>query len=391
MNLDFIAYPLGQFLYYIYKTLAFNNYGLAIIIFTVIVRLVLLPLTIKQYKSTTKMQLIQPEIQHIQKKYKHDREKMNQELMRVYSEHDINPASGCLPLLIQLPIILSLYWVIVQPLKFMLKKTAEQIDTLVNIATQALGSNPLVKIQRELVTLNYFNEHREALSQTVGILDASELINFNFLGLKLGYTATYNPKILFGPEAGIYLPLLLLPIIGVITTYLASKLGMPATDSGSSSSGANMSNSMTKSMLYMGPIMTLIFSFQLPAGVVLYWIAGYVFQIFQQLYINKVLKKQLNKQQQQKKAEKEKMQEQKALNDSSTGADASGTGGDGSDAVKESDSEDAGADGSGDAKGGEGKTSESAAKRKQEGQKKKKKSNKQDKYAERKKGGGKKK
>ena len=84
MNLDFIAYPLGRFLYFIYNTIAFGNYGLALILFTVIVRLALLPLTIKQYKSTAKMQQIQPKIQEIQKRYKNDKEKLNTELMRVY-------------------------------------------------------------------------------------------------------------------------------------------------------------------------------------------------------------------------------------------------------------------------------------------------------------------
>lgn len=96
MSFDFLAYPLGKFLKFIYD-IAFENYGLAIIIFTFIVRLALLPLTIKQHKSTMKMQEIQPLINDIQKKYKDDREAMNQELMKLYQEHNYNPAGGCLP------------------------------------------------------------------------------------------------------------------------------------------------------------------------------------------------------------------------------------------------------------------------------------------------------
>lgn len=297
--LDYIAHPLGQFLYFVYNTLAFHNYGFAIIIFTVVVKLALLPLTLKQYKSTSKMQVIQPQIQEIQKRYKNDKEKLNQEMMKVYQENNVNPAGGCLPLLIQMPILISLYWVIVQPLKFMLGKTQDQINKIVDAATaarQALGGsinqNAMLGTIKELSSLNFFNEHREYLDKVSGLLDIKELINFNFLGLRLGEIATYDMNKLFGAESHIYLPLLLLPIIGVVTTFLSTKLSMPKTNPNSSGSQNAMASSMTNSMMYIGPIMTLIFSFQLPAGVVLYWIAGYVFQIFQQLYINKhILKK----------------------------------------------------------------------------------------------------
>lgn len=296
--LDVICRPLGQFLYFIYNTLAFHKYGLAIIIFTVVVKLVLLPLTLKQYKSTTKMQAIQPQIQEIQKRYKNDKEKLNQEMMKVYQENSVNPAGGCLPLLVQMPILISLYWVIVQPLKFMLGKTQDQITKIVEVATNASvaaeASSKLTAMQgyiKELFALNYINENRNLLDQLSGILNINELINFNFFGLHLGTIASYKTTDLFGPDAYIYLPLLLLPIIGVVTTFLSTKLSMPKKNTNSSGNQNAMASSMTNSMMYIGPVMTLIFSFQLPAGVVLYWIAGYVFQIFQQLYINKTILK----------------------------------------------------------------------------------------------------
>ena len=106
--LDYIAVPLGQFLNFIYNTLAFHSYGLAIIIFTLVIKIVLLPLSINQYRSMARMQEVQPEIQEIQKRYKNDKEKLNQELMRVYQEKKVNPAGGCAPLLIQMPILISL-------------------------------------------------------------------------------------------------------------------------------------------------------------------------------------------------------------------------------------------------------------------------------------------
>lgn len=288
MNLDFIAGPLGKFLYFIYNTIAFRNYGFAIILFTVIVRLALLPLTIKQYRSTAKMQEIQPKIQEIQKRYKNDKEKLNEELMKVYQENNVNPAGGCLPLLIQMPIILALYWVIVQPLKFMLGKTAEQITALVDFATKALAPAQMGP-QKELATLIFFNEHyqkfKEMPQQVANILKPEELINMNFLGLNLGKIPKFSPSVLFGPEASTYLPLLIIPIVAVITTYISAKLTMPRNND--NSKGQSQGAAMTSSMMYVGPLMTLLFAFQLPAGVSLYWTAGYVVQIFQQLYINK--------------------------------------------------------------------------------------------------------
>ena len=103
--LNAIARLLGSLLNIIYKTIAFKNYGVSLILFTIIVKLALLPLTIKQIKSSQKMQEIQPEIDRIQKRYKNDKEKLNQELMKIYQEKGVNPAGGCLPILVQFPII----------------------------------------------------------------------------------------------------------------------------------------------------------------------------------------------------------------------------------------------------------------------------------------------
>jgi YidC/Oxa1 family membrane protein insertase len=297
MNLDFIAGPLGQFLMFIYKTVAFENYGLALVIFTIVVKLVLLPLTLKQYKSSAKMQELQPIIADLQKRYRDDKEKLNQELMKVYQENNYNPASGCLPLLIQMPILLSLYWVISQPLKFMLRKPAETINTLVEFARTQLGVTAAqFGNQRELLTLNFFHDNPDALSKVPGLLDRSELINFNnFLGLHLGRTPKYQLGALFGEEAYIYIPLFILVIVAVAATFISTRIAMPRNTNDNKKQdapGAGMANGM----MYIGPIMTLVFGFQLPAGVLLYWTVGYIFTIFQQLYINKYVLKRGKKQ-----------------------------------------------------------------------------------------------
>lgn len=284
---NFIAGPLGHFLVFIYNTLAFHNYGLAIIIFTVIIKLVLLPLTVKQYRSSAKMQELQPQLQDIQKRYKNDKEKLNQEMMKLYQENHYNPASGCLPMIVQMPILISLYYVIIQPMKFMLMKSPVQIAKIIEIATKEMEKLGIAKMgfQKELLSLNFFNEHRDLLSKVSGYLNAKELINFNFLGLHLGKIPSYHFDVIRTDPAG-YIPLLILPILAVVTTYISTKLSMPMRNNQSGGQGG-MSSSMSNSMMYIGPVMTLVFSFQLPAGVVMYWSVGYVFTIFQQLYINK--------------------------------------------------------------------------------------------------------
>ena len=117
MNLNFIIAPLEKFFYLIHSgihlVLPFNNisYGLAIIAFTAIIKLVLLPLSIKQTKSTAKMGTIQPEMKKLQEKYKNDPQKSQQEVMKLYKENGVNPMGGCLPMLIQMPILFALFTV----------------------------------------------------------------------------------------------------------------------------------------------------------------------------------------------------------------------------------------------------------------------------------------
>ena len=108
-----IAKLLGSLLKIIYDIV--NNYGIAIVIFTVLIRLILLPLNIKQQKSMMRMQAVSPLISEVQEKYKNDKEKQSQETMKIYQKYKISPFAGCLPLLIQFPVLIALIWVIYDP------------------------------------------------------------------------------------------------------------------------------------------------------------------------------------------------------------------------------------------------------------------------------------
>jgi YidC/Oxa1 family membrane protein insertase len=268
-NLDFIAKPLGQFLYWIYNNIAFQNYGFAIIIFTIIVRAALFPLTLKQYKSTGEMQKVQPLLQEVQRKYANDKEKLNEETMKLYQEHKINPAGGCLPLLIQMPILFALWQVITKPLTYMLGFTTEVVTKL------ATDANVLKNVYKEIDTITVFMKNGRG--NDVGNLN---MFFPSHSGLNLGSIPTWDPSKLMANPSNFLL--LMLPLLAVFTTYLTARMSMPKqTDNNKAA------NPMGNSMLYISPLMTLIFSFQFPAGMSLYWLAGNVFAIGQQYYVNK--------------------------------------------------------------------------------------------------------
>ena len=114
--MGFIAVPLGYLLTFIYKLV--GNYGISLIILTVLVKLLLYPLYFKQIKSTASMSSLQPKMKAIQEKYRNDKEKMNEEMAKLYKEENFNPMGGCLPMLIQLPIIMGLFTLLRNPMRY---------------------------------------------------------------------------------------------------------------------------------------------------------------------------------------------------------------------------------------------------------------------------------
>lgn len=239
--------PLGSILSYIYSFT--KSYGLSIILFTIFIKVVLLPLAIKQQKSMVEVQKIQPILADIQKKYKNDKEKLQQETLKVYQEHKVNPAGGCLPLLIQLPIIFGLYRVIYQPLTYILKMSQQEISEMA--AKLGLNARDEIKIAEQMKN-----------------------INLEFLGLNLAQIPQFNvPSVLW-----------LIPITAALTTYLSSKLTSVTTSSSQNQQAVQMQNSM----MTVFPIMTGFICFSLPAGVGLYWVVSNLLQMVQQIFLNKI-------------------------------------------------------------------------------------------------------
>jgi YidC/Oxa1 family membrane protein insertase len=204
-----------------------GSYGWAILLLTLIIRLALLPLTMKQQKSAAVMQELQPKIKALQEKYKNDPENLQKKTMELYKEHGANPLGGCLPTLIQFPILIGFYRAI----------------------TQSLAASPIQLIE--------LSQH---LYQTAPawLPPAASLIPLNstFLGMNL---AT--------PPASI--PQYIVPLLVVGTTWLQQKLLTPPNTNPDPQQAA-----MTQSMQVMMPLMVGMFSLQFPIGLSIYWIAA---------------------------------------------------------------------------------------------------------------------
>lgn len=249
------------------------NYGLAIILLTLVVRIVLLPLTIRQTRSMREMQMIQPEVKRIQAKYKGNRQKMNEEMMALYKEHGVNPLGGCLPLLLQMPVFIALFNVLRQPLAYMGYE-----------ASNGNGFAPLRGLEGIMRTV-------QDSSLAHGLAEVPDKVNSFLYVMRLDCTATavlpfgdvMNPA---GPPSACdkgfvtAIPyLLLIALMGLSTMYSQKQLmaSRPPT-AGATDAAAQQQQLMMKIM----PLMFVVFGFGFPAGLTLYWTTSNLWTIVQQ-------------------------------------------------------------------------------------------------------------
>lgn len=291
--MNFIAKPFGVLMQLIYNTIAFQSYGLAIIYFSVFVRILLFPLNLKQQISLLRTQELTPELKELERMYGSDKEKLQQEQFKLYQKYNINPMAGCFPLLIQLPIIMTLFEIVRKPLTFISGISASAVKDLAGFVGKALN----MKTSRvsEIIINNFFFTHGDKLADAdvVGLISGSDIINMKFLKIfDLGLSPSFDKKIF--TEPAVYLPLLLIPIISALTTYLSQKISTSTANNKDNSKkiddkkAPNPLETMTKIM----PFITLLFTFSVPAGVGLYWIMGNILGILQSYVTKKfVLKK----------------------------------------------------------------------------------------------------
>ena len=283
---DIITVPFGYLLDWLYQFT--TNYGVALILFAIIVRVVLLPISAKSKKSMMKMSRLQPKILELQKKYENDTKKQQEAIQQLQKEEGATMGcGGCLWSFIPLLILLPLYQVIRQPLVYMLHETAEtagQIVAVIKEAAPALFSDNVYYDQ--LTAARHIPDFLEAIKEAaVSISNPATLegLNFRFLGIDLGLKPVFN---IFGADWAWdwnHIGAFLIPVLSAGSQVLSMWLSQRANNSlitnekglqdkeAAKNSQANQSN---KVMMWMMPLMSLWIGFTVPAALSLYWLIG---------------------------------------------------------------------------------------------------------------------
>ena len=276
----------GYVLNFIYELV--QNYGIAIIIFSILLKLLLMPLTIKQQKTMKKTAKIQTKVKELQEKYKNDQMRMNQEMMDLYKKENMSPFSGCLCSIIQIILLFAIFGLVRSPLTYMKKV---DINTINNYKTEIQQSEKSISASYpEISILKYVNENK-------GIEDPL-YINMNFFGLDLSNIPQEN---LDNPTVYI------IPALYVLTSLVSMKLTTKMTENKNKkdeiieikkdetkekeeANPEDMAAQMNKSMSWFMPVMSVTIAIIAPLGLALYWLVNNILMIAERLVLNKIFK-----------------------------------------------------------------------------------------------------
>ena len=302
--LSFIASVFGYAMSFIYGLV--QNYGIAIILFTVLVKIILLPLTIKQQKSMEKMQELQPLYQELQRKYGNDQQRLSLEYQKLLKEKNMNMmsgmgCSGCLLQLIQFPIILGLFYMMVSPLTYILKLPQEEIDQYKQNLNSYYASQIIESKQNsgetlteaEIAEINSGDYLQNSRYHELVIAKQEKLFNMRFLGINLGDIANEN--------RGNFL-LYIIPVLCMGITFISLRMSSKTLDEAKKKENIKANNDekgMTTAneempmpdmrvMNTMMPIMTGYIAFIAPQGLGLYWTTNSLLQLIQMRVLKKM-------------------------------------------------------------------------------------------------------
>lgn len=265
--IDAIASLFGAIIRLIYNLVG-ENYGLSIIIFSVLTKIILFPLNLKQAKTTEDMKKLGPMEQELRKKYKGNNEKLGIELQKLYSDHKINPMAGCLPALIQIPIVIAMFYIVKQPLTYIKQLPDEKIIEYV----QELKGND------EEVT------KAEIRNSEITIAHDKNIINMDFAGINFGdIPANSVNKTVKKEERPSYYTLII-PAVSLLLSMIQSKIAMK------NSNLTDEQKEQQKTMNLMLPFLSAYISYIMPLALGIYWLIGSICQIISQFFINKIVK-----------------------------------------------------------------------------------------------------
>ena len=297
---NLIKVPFGYLLDWLYQFT--TNYGLSLILFAIIIKLVLLPASIKSKKSTMKMSRIQPRVQALQEKYAGDQQKQNEAIQALYKEEGISMGGGCLWSFLPLFILFPLYAVVRQPITYMLHETLEVAAQVVSVIKEAApeafasGKN---EFYHEMIAAPLLPQFAEELKGIVANPRTLEGLNFNFLGINLGLVPnwkiwqweTYD----WATIGGFLLPLASTGI-QFVSMFISQKQNNSVITNEKGLQDEEMAkksqqNQSTQTMLYMMPLMTLWIGFTVPGALSIYWLIQGVVSTVQDVILTKHFRK----------------------------------------------------------------------------------------------------
>lgn len=285
--MSFLASIFGTILNFIYNIV--NNYGLAIILFSILLKVVLLPLSIKQQKTMIKTTKLQEQMKALQFKYKNNPEKLNQETIRLYKSENMSPFSGCLSAILQLVILLAVFYMVKSPLTFVKGVSEEDINNYKN------------ELQSANLEVNQAYPEISIIRHK-GKEDEKVYLNMEFLGLDLSKVPMQN---LSDPKVYI------IPILYILSTFISTKLTTSMNKKDKDKKLLNdhveeyegeskevkeevqevdMMEQTNKSMSLLMPIMSISISLVAPLGLALYWLTSNVLMILERVFMNKYFK-----------------------------------------------------------------------------------------------------
>ena len=250
LNISFINKPFGWILESI-AGLVGGNFAASIFLFTLLINLILIPLSIKSQKSSVQQTRIKPKLDELKKRYGDDKQRYNAEMQKLYQEENVSMSGGCLPLILRLIFMMSIYWIILSPLTYLM-----HIDkNVISEAVKTLGTT--AKSGSELAVIDAV---RNGTIDSPAIAKALESINFEFFGINLTQTPNFSFNI-FNDFQTIWI----MPIIAFGAQILSSHLSMAMQKK------INPDAPSMNSMLLMMPLISLFIGFSLPGGVTFYW------------------------------------------------------------------------------------------------------------------------
>ena len=286
---ELIGYPLGFVMWAIYQV--FKNYGVSILLFTIVTRLVLFPLSVKQQKSSAAMAAFSPKLEKLKKQYANNPQKLQEEQMKLYAEEDINPMASCLPMIPQLLFLYGIFDVVYRPLTHILHITKAEVAALKEIAAPLFEGNRYFESRPEIYILQAVQDN-EALFTSSGIsteiLDKIAAFDNKLFGLiDLGAV----PNSLFAEGANTVwnaasIGLFLIPIISgviqlIMTIYTTSKQKKLNPEASAQMGSMNL-------MHYIMPLFSVWIAFSYPAGIGYYWICSSLVGFIQSIVLNKI-------------------------------------------------------------------------------------------------------